>query len=136
MLVVTIGRALAQKSRGLARLEHRATSFQKHVSGARTSPLRGFPEVAPAAATLRISGEGGTLFGCRTQNAAAPLADPRARSSISLHRHMLTAPATTDVCFVSPSKQFTKLLLVGTFGSFPLTAIPCRMHSISLRLKG
>jgi hypothetical protein len=43
--------------------------------------------------------------------------------------------ATTDVCFVSPFKQLTQLVLIGAFDMFSLTAIPCRMHRISFDLR-
>ena len=93
MLVATIGRALAQKSRGLTRLEHWAISFQKHVSGARTSPLRGFREVTPAAATLRISGEGeGAVWLSHTKCCGA------ARRSKSKIIYIATSPHAYSTC--------------------------------------
>jgi len=112
MLVATIGRALAQKSRGLARLEpddfiskpcFRSTHEPPPEDSAK-SPL---PQRGPQRRRLcEFPGRGRALFGGCTQNVAVPLADPRARSSTSLHRHMLITFETIHKAFARRNVWF------------------------------
>ena len=48
---------------------------------------------------------------------------------------LLSEIASGLKCVASPSEQFTTLLLIGAFGMFSPTAIPCRMRRISFDLR-